>query len=191
MTGRKSGAWVFVAGALMVTMASAVGAQPASNAVDIPADAVTVLSETGFWRWHVTWLKPLVPLGALKAAGIDATEPRLVRLSDYRFRPRPELVADTPPPPENWIQPDFDDSAWPRTSGRYFPDLLFYSLHTGTVSLRGRFAVSDPSAVRGLYLSGTFRGGVVVYLNGREVARGGLPAGEIAATRQVLTRHRA
>ena len=41
--------------------------------------------------------------------------------------------------------------------------------------LRGRFQVDDPAAVKHLVLSLTYRGGVVVYLNGVEVTRGHLP----------------
>ena len=50
------------------------------------------------------------------------------------------------------------------------------------VCLRGRFEVTDPAAVRDLMLPELqFHGGVVVYLNGREVARGFLPEGRLEA----------
>ena len=44
--------------------------------------------------------------------------------------------------------------------------------------MRGKFAVGDPSRVRGMTLSAEYRGGIVVYLNGREVARGTFPKGK-------------
>ena len=47
--------------------------------------------------------------------------------------------------------------------------------------LRGKFQVTDPAAVQGLFLTVKYYGGVRVYLNGREVARQHLPAGELAA----------
>ena len=39
----------------------------------------------------------------------------------------------------------------------------------------------DPSVVKELSLSVSYRGGVVVYLNGKEVTRGHLPDGELTA----------
>jgi hypothetical protein len=42
--------------------------------------------------------------------------------------------------------------------------------------LRGKFAVEDPDKVRKLTLTLAYRGGAVVYVNGKEVARGHLPA---------------
>jgi hypothetical protein len=44
---------------------------------------------------------------------------------------------------------------------------------------RVRFGVADPGRAGQLKLSLTYRGGVVVYLNGTEVARGHMPAGRI------------
>ena len=49
----------------------------------------------------------------------------------------------------------------------------------GTAATRdGRFHVADPEQVKALTLAITYRGGVVVYVNGREVARGHLPAAD-------------
>jgi hypothetical protein len=47
------------------------------------------------------------------------------------------------------------------------------------LSLRGKFMVPDPARAGELTLSLTYRGGAVVYLNGKEIARGHLPAGEL------------
>jgi hypothetical protein len=46
------------------------------------------------------------------------------------------------------------------------------------VCVRGRFLVNDPAAA-GLTLYVAYRGGVVVYLNGKEVARRNLPEGKL------------
>ena len=88
----------------------------------------------------------------------------------------------SPLPDENWADPDFDDSGWPRQPG---PFLGGYgsSRRPGAalVYVRGRFAVTDPARATGVRLAMAYRGGVVVYLNGKEIARGHLPAGPIAA----------
>ena len=82
-----------------------------------------------------------------------------------------------PPAPEGWTGPEFDDSDWPRASGPFFGRGTPHQL--GVLRLRGKFAVSDPARVRRLRLKLGFRGGVVAYLNGREVARSHLPDGPI------------
>jgi hypothetical protein len=76
----------------------------------------------------------------------------------------------------NWMQPEYDDSEWCRKRGA-----------TGSgddpgwkrMLMRGRFTVSDPAKCEGLKLSVTYRGGVIVYLNGKEIARRHLPEGEL------------
>ncbi len=44
------------------------------------------------------------------------------------------------------------------------------------ISVRGRFRVTDLAAAKGLRLNVEYRGGIVVYTNGHEIARGHLPA---------------
>ena len=90
----------------------------------------------------------------------------------------PELAAD-------WFKPDFDDSVWGLGRGRVVVNNFYIrSANDGRLALalvraRGRFLVADPAAARDLTLDLRYQGGVVVYLNGREVARGHLPAGKI------------
>lgn len=99
--------------------------------------------------------------------------------------PRPDGLWTAPPPAE-WTTPGFDDSAWPRlswpqphsqrlwaTPGRFLYDTVL-------ILARGTFEVKDPGQVTACRLSLAYRGGVVVYVNGKEVARGHLPAGAIA-----------
>ena len=96
------------------------------------------------------------------------------------------------PPPAGWTGPDFDDADWPRVAGRRLENLLFVrqSMDMGSdsladffrqalVCLRGKFHVADPAAVEGLRLTASYRGGIVVYLNGTEIARQDLPAGPL------------
>jgi len=88
----------------------------------------------------------------------------------------------------DWMQPDFDDSTWVRCRGPLFatdpkgrkggwgsPNVNWKLL-----LLRGRFEVTDPATAEGLTLSLAFRGGAVVYLNGAELTRAHMPAGEIS-----------
>jgi len=83
--------------------------------------------------------------------------------------------------PADWAAPDFDDSTWARTRLAWMGNLAFAGLDTAAVVLRGRFGVADPAAVRKLTVSLSYRGGVMVYLNGREVARLSMPAGNVTA----------
>ncbi|NLW49929.1 MAG: hypothetical protein GXY85_03680 [Candidatus Brocadiaceae bacterium] len=81
--------------------------------------------------------------------------------------PRVWMAHKTPPPPEGWEAPDFDDRFWNRGSLVRVPK-------TGILAracIRGKFAVTDASAVEALWLSARYRGGIVVYLNGQEVHR--------------------
>jgi hypothetical protein len=99
-----------------------------------------------------------------------------------------DLRRFSPLPPKHWTQPQFDDSAW----ARYTPDDLADYLGDCTaaaadplrgtwsvrIGLRTCFGVADPALVRDLKLRIAFIGGVVVYVNGSEVGRAGMPAGE-------------
>ncbi|HET6427869.1 MAG TPA: glycoside hydrolase domain-containing protein [Phycisphaerae bacterium] len=91
--------------------------------------------------------------------------------------------------PAQWGAAEFDDSAWPRTTAGRLAYVAFRGdgksasrgetlWNAGVLCLRGKFR-ADPAGVEQLYLTARYRGGVVVYLNGQEVARGGLPAGEL------------
>lgn len=46
--------------------------------------------------------------------------------------------------------------------------------------MRGTFWVDTPSLAEGMKLSITYRGSIVVYLNGREIARGHMPEGAVS-----------
>ncbi|HOX04812.1 MAG TPA: DUF6067 family protein [Planctomycetota bacterium] len=105
--------------------------------------------------------------------------------------PTPLPDFESAPPPADWVKADFDDSGWNRKSAPvevppgYASRWSQAARHTATSSsricLRGKFLVADPAAVPELKLSLSYVGGVAVYLNGQEIARGGMPAGEIKA----------
>jgi len=95
----------------------------------------------------------------------------------------------SPPPPSDWAGLAFDDSVWPRA---WLPQPAVYYRRDGAnageavlgranrpydpvvVLARGKFEVKDPARVRACVFSLDYWGGVVVYVNGKEVARGHL-----------------
>jgi hypothetical protein len=101
------------------------------------------------------------------------------------------MAGQSPAPPEGWLGGDFDDSGW----GRYQADELFEKIggygggfEQATIRtwpdrfyLRTCFGITDPAAAQDLSLELAYRGGAVVYLNGKEVGRGHLPAGGLDA----------
>jgi hypothetical protein len=133
-----------------------------------------VLLGTGsHWRSHLTFR----PVLMRKASGDTAELTEIV----CKWRIMPAAVPKTfrsALPSGRWREADFDDSAWPRHHGLIFghssvPDLAL-------ICARGKFMVDDPSSVGELNLTASYRGGIVVYLNGKEAARAHLPKGDIS-----------
>lgn len=86
----------------------------------------------------------------------------------------------TPLPPADWAKPDFDDGGWWRDPGPVFDGPgVTQGANLALLAMRGKFLVHDASKIKDLTLSMSFRGGVVAYLNGKEVARSHLPAGKL------------
>jgi hypothetical protein len=98
-------------------------------------------------------------------------------------RGRTTATTYTAAPPANWAAGDFDDSGW----GRYGADLaeaiggygFDQSAAAALLCLRTAFSVADASRVRSLTLAMEYRGGVIVYVNGQEIARQHLPKGRV------------
>jgi hypothetical protein len=134
----------------------------------VPAEAKPILQLESYWRYHRTWKKISVEKPTEKLARGRLSFDRLVN-------------EDTPPPPSTWLQADFDDANWPRSRGKELALVAFdeEQLMTGLVCMRGKFTVTEPMHVKSLYLELGYRGGVVVYLNGKEIVRKDLPQGEI------------
>ena len=90
-------------------------------------------------------------------------------------------------PPADWTSLAMDDTVWPRVflpqpvpSGWWISNqsdqLDSYNPYDTVLFLtRTRFEVKDPSLVKACTLSLDYWGGVVVYVNGQEVARGHMP----------------
>jgi hypothetical protein len=83
----------------------------------------------------------------------------------------------TEPPPDGWFEAGFDDSGWPVERMPYNTAHLvnFYGStcrpNIRQTCLRTRFIVPDPGKVKKLVFTSVFHGGLIVRVNGREVAR--------------------
>lgn len=153
-----------------------------------PAAANLILDTSSFWRFRTVWENEelALPDGRIEHATID-TRP----VATY-FQKNKEAI-EAPPdvykvvkvdtvrlPSQtsaDWFKSDFDDSSWARIRG----PMLDRSIKDEwkLILMRGRFEVTDPAKAGDLTLSITFRGGVVVYLNGQELTRAYMPEGSI------------
>lgn len=138
----------------------AAGAQQAGAAADRAAGAgkapgVVVLDTLSTWRMHSQLAPPMLETGE--------AVPFSCRWMSY----------ETPAAPPDWAKPDYDDRFWHRGPLTLVPKTALLA----RTSLRGKFAVTDLAAVEELRLSAAYNGGIVVYLNGKEVHREHLAAG--------------
>lgn len=100
---------------------------------------------------------------------------------------KPAPVVKLAIPSETWPAADFDDSRWPRARGpvvvrEWFNGTIYTPGNPSEVRrvcVRGRFLVEDPAKVGQLILTMEYYGGVVIYVNGVELARHHIPAGEL------------
>lgn len=149
---------------LLVTIAAIAVATAFSSAGESkPADAGAPLLDTSsYWRCLFVHSPPVVR----KGDKIESLEPGIKRRS----------VAL----PAGWTEPDFADKAWLRRPGPFFsPPLGFGSPDLSLIRMRGYFDVPDTAKAAGTRLSISYRGGVVLYLNGKDLARGSLPTGTV------------
>lgn len=153
----------FLAAVVPLVLATSIVAQEPQKT---PAGGQLVLDDHSYWRTYLTVSPPTFGKTAAEA--------------------KPEVdKPKSPAPPADWTKPDFDDSSWYRTVGRAFEGHGWTGNRpggqqwAGQLCLRGKFIVNDPAAVKSLSLSTVYRGGMIVYLNGKEVARGNIAAGEV------------
>ncbi len=179
-------------GAFGVVMLLGVAIVATGLASEFAGSQTTVILNThSFWRTYVTMRPPV--FGTVTDAKPD---PRSI--PTRKKTRQPILTPDqpfSPFPPADWSHPEFDDSDWWRDPGPYFayesarkPNYRgnygmsdAYGLGRpwglALLCLRGKFIVTDPAQVKKLTFSARFRGGLVIYLNGKEVARGYMPDG--------------
>lgn len=143
----------------------------------------SILTERSWWRCHVTHRIPVFRINnEIKKA-----------MKVYHVRDPLERYS-SPLPPNNWATPEFErDDEWSRLRGPCFSpgvwkvavgqpwfDAGFHRFQRtrecrALVCIRGRFRIADLAQTGELTLSVAYRGGVVAYVNGKEVARGHLP----------------
>ncbi|MFO7898488.1 MAG: DUF6067 family protein, partial [Planctomycetota bacterium] len=156
-------------------------------------DRVVLLDTASFWRHRVTWGTDVVRLESGELAPIHParTTRRIERVVDGRkrrlwvLRPHDEAYAWSLPA-AGWARPDLEDGGWARLEGPFcvgpYGCRKRSYRSTPLLCLRGKFRVDDPAKVGDLALSVSYLGGMVVYVNGRELTRGHLPDGELEAT---------
>ncbi len=136
-------------------------------------DGISISLKDVGWRCNFAWQGEVVkwPDGALSGIVYSRRE--------KRHKPSGKMPEVVGAPPAEWKSPDFDDTEWAFSSGPI--------VHAGfrkdlaVMYLRGRLWVKDPSALKKVSLSVGYIGGLVVYLNGKDVGRGHMPKGDIEA----------
>ena len=170
------------AAVLFMAAALAVGQPAAKEPAAAPADgAVTVLAGASCWRVQHSWAPVLIqtPDGPREAPTSKDWRAADVDKPDFQFM--------TVYPAAGFTKVGFDDSGWARlhyhgkfTNGE--PDSRAgggsASRHLRQLTLRGKFTAEEPVPLR---LTAGFRGGMVVYLNGKEVGRAHMGDGAVAA----------
>lgn len=144
------------------------------------------------WRYFETWQTDVAKKEDGKLIRLDPVDPyqsfdpAKVWADDQKNRGGTGKTMDIPLkeatqikgsafPPADWVKPEFDDTTWFRT---ITPMRMNYR-SLAMVCVRGKFNVTDPAKVSELNLDLSVQGGAVVYLNGKEVGRVGLPQGKI------------
>lgn len=153
---------------------AAVGGEPAPA----PGGDRVVLGPDNFWRAWLGW----------KSVQVKAADGSLATLADGKEKKNRPLSASEPPAAD-WMTPGFDDSAWARTQGPFFLRAWCQSYvdtigpgnpgEVAMVCLRGKFRVEDPAKAGELAVKLAYFGGAVVWLNGKEIGRKHLPAGDV------------
>lgn len=148
-----------------------------------PANGVTILGPRSILRGWVAYRTP-VQIGPQSGDQPAATQPVVDVLT------RNVMVHfQSPMPPAGWAQRDYDDSGWSRYRGSVETERGSATGHnhagrhvataSSAIFLRGNFLVDDPTKATDLTLTIEYVGGAVIYLNGQEIGRADLPAGEL------------
>ncbi|MFH1024949.1 MAG: hypothetical protein V1809_16335, partial [Planctomycetota bacterium] len=169
---------------------AAEAAEPAKDgaAAESAAPGVAALGARSSWRCHFTWGTQPVrrESGELVHANMSVLfegvkDPSTGKVTRHQLRVSRKF--HTPLPPADWNAVEFDNSSWPRRTvpvcaGRPREDGGRYR-NIPLICLRGKFVADDPAKVGDLRISVSYRGGVVVCFNGREIKRANLPDGTL------------
>ena len=172
-----------VSGFLAILLLAWCSPASAQTATAPAASGVVVLDTAGAWRmYHVMRSPVMLTDGNLVLIPNYVGHPKLDWYDGYRKGFRDILAPQTPPAPQGWQGPDFDDSSttgsppsseWVRgTAAR-----ACRTPYLERLCLRGKFEVADPAKVGKLTFDMDYHGGAVVYLNGQEIGRANMPAG--------------
>ncbi|MCX7804752.1 MAG: RNA polymerase sigma factor, partial [Planctomycetota bacterium] len=147
------------------------------------AGGITILSNDTLWRCHKAyrWNEVRTADGKIEMRMIFAYGLGLVGSPwGPEGAAKPLSTATFSLPPADWTSVEFDDSRWERRQAPMRPDNMecgFGQTYcVALIAARGKFEVKDPAQVREVNLSLRYYGGAVVYVNGKEVARGHVPA---------------
>jgi hypothetical protein len=175
-------------------------------APDAPATTTVstnlVLGNSTMWRCWFVLRKPVVRVGQ-EIKELRPIPGDVWRVAEGTNVPANALpVYETSAPAADWMATEFNDEAWSRLVGPFFPSAGWaytkqvdgagfcnyeeISPSLATICLRGKFSVADPATAGELKLSLAYRGGVVIYLNGTEIARASIPATEGARGLEAL-----
>ncbi|MCX7591146.1 MAG: DUF6067 family protein, partial [Kiritimatiellae bacterium] len=175
--------WLLLIACLVLSIRSGVDVAAQETT---PAESITILAATNFWRVRTVWeteevLTPAGTVGHVRFKTPGAYEffrqnPEKNEVQSFSVEDVPvvRLPADTP---AAWMKPEFDDSTWARLRGPFLAGST--SDNWKLILLRARFEVRNPGRATNLKLGLKFRGGVVVYLNGEEIARAYMPRGPL------------
>jgi len=93
---------------------------------------------------------------------------------------------ETTPPAADWMKPGFDDRDWSRhqkpfkmAKDFYVDGIVDHFFQIRSAYSRTTLEIPDPARVGDLHLRLVYRGGVRAFLNGEEIGRGHLPAGDL------------
>jgi glycosyl hydrolase family 123 len=140
------------------------------------AQAQDVLNDKSYWRMYMTWRTP-------KVVAADGAIKPLYSKKTGKLVP----VVKSPRPPKDWYSLDFDDSVWGMARGPFHVGSGFggdlatvgKQAELRALYLRGKFEVKDPKKVMLMKFMCRYVGGVVVYVNGKELQRGHVKFGKV------------
>ncbi len=154
----------------MMVVGISLSAEPSLSATK------TILDTKSFWRSRLTYGTDQIRLKSGKLIYYGGRNKNKKR-KEYEV-----TEADAPTfwgtAPKDWHAPEFDDSSWGR---------IRCPIGTGDftlmpcIYLRGKFRVTDPPKTGKLNLTVTYQGGIVVFLNGKDILRSHMPDGEITS----------